>query len=166
MCLLVKNTKSFKEKMQSHMDFSNYPEEHHLHDKSNQNELGFWKDELCGVSDCLEFVGLRSKSYALLLKKKNSANLTEKKVCKGLGRKAIKNRLKFSEYKKCLFEGVEIRHQFTSILSKKHELYTVIRKKKALSRFDSKRWILSCGIHSLPFNSILIDKYGNRCPKC
>ena len=45
------------------MDFSNYPEEHHLHNKSNQNELGFWKDELCGVSDCLEFVGLRSKSY-------------------------------------------------------------------------------------------------------
>ena len=100
------------------MDFSNYPEEHHLHNKSNQNELGFWKDELCGVSDCLEFVGLRSKSYALLLKKKNNAELKEKKVCKGLGRKAIKNRLKFSEYKNCLFEGVEIRHHFTSILSK------------------------------------------------
>ena len=96
----------------------------------------------------------------------DNADLTKKKVCKGLGRKTIKNRLKFSEYKKCLFEGVEIRHHFTSILSKKHELFTVIRKKKAFSRFDSKCRILSCGIHSLPFNSFLIDKYGNRCPRC
>lgn len=166
LCLLVKNTASFENKMHNHMDFSNYPEEHPKHDKSNQNELGFWKNELCGVSDCLEFVGLRSKSYALLLKNRKNAEVIEKKVCKGLGKKAIRNRLKFSEYKECLFEGSEIRHHFTSILSKKHDLFTVVRKKKALSRFDSKRWLLSCGIHSFPFNSYLIYKYGNKCVRC
>ena len=76
--------------MSSHMDFSNYPEEHHLHNKSNQNELGFWKDELCGMSDCLEFVGLRSKSYALLLKKKTMLNLKRKKFAKVLVEKLLK----------------------------------------------------------------------------
>ena len=113
----------------------------------------------------MEFVGLRSKCYAMKLRKENG-NFIEKKVCKGIGKVAIKNRLKFAEYKKCLFEGDEIRHNFTSILSQKQKLFTVIRNKKALSRFDSKRWLFQCGIHSVPFNSILIKKYGNKCFKC
>ncbi len=108
-----------------------------------------------GVTKCVEFIGLRSKCYALKLQEENGSFI-EKKVCKGLGRVAIKNRLKFDEYKKCLFDGDEIRHNFTGILSQKQRLYTVVRNKKALSRFDSKRWIFKCGIHSLPFNSFLI----------
>lgn len=147
------------------MDYSNYPKTHPLYDNTRANELNFFKNELKGVTKCVEFIGLRSKCYALKLQEENGSFI-EKKVCKGLGRVAIKNRLKFDEYKKCLFDGDEIRHNFTGILSQKQRLYTVVRNKKALSRFDSKRWIFKCGIHSLPFNSFLIKKYGNRCFKC
>jgi hypothetical protein len=164
-CLLVNNNKLFQSKMKSHMDYSNYPRTHPLFDNSRANELNFFKNELKGVSKCVEFVGLRSKCYAMKLRQENG-NFIEKKVCKGIGKVAIKNRLKFAEYKKCLFEGDEIRHNFTSILSQKQKLFTVIRNKKALSRFDSKRWLFQCGIHSVPFNSILIKKYGNKCFKC
>ena len=134
------------------MDYSNYPKTHPLYDNTRANELNFFLNELKGVTKCVEFIGLRSKCYALKLQEENGSFI-EKKVCKGLGRVAIKNRLKFDEYKKCLFDGDEIRHNFTGILSQKQRLYTVVRNKKALSRFDSKRWIFKCGIHSLPFNS-------------
>ena len=88
---------------------------------------------------------------------------TRKKFAKVLVEKLLKIGSNFPDIKSVYLKEWKLD---TSILSKKHELFTVIRKKKAFSRFDSKCRILSCGIHSLPFNSFLIDKYGNRCPRC
>jgi hypothetical protein len=160
----VKNNTLFEKKMDAHMDYSNYKEDHPLYNTSKKSQLGYFKDELDCDSKCVEFVGLRSKCYALKIKK--NEKFIEKKVCKGLGRVAIKNRLKFSEYKKCLMKKKDFRHHYTGIISQKQNIFTVIRKKKALSCFDSKRWIFNCGIHSSPFGSILIDRYKNKCFKC
>lgn len=165
LCFYTKDNKKFNEEIHEFMDYSNYPNDHYLYDECNKAQLGYFKDEIKADSVCTEFVGLRSKCYALKIKDVNE-KVSEKKVCKGLGKLAIKNRLKFREYKKCLFKKVDIRHNYTGIVSQKHNLFTVIRNKKALSCFDSKRWLFNCGIHSSPFGSILVKKYGNKCYKC
>lgn len=160
----VDNKKAFIEHIKPLMDFSNYPKKHPLHSTENKSMLGYFKDELQGTLKCTEFVGLRAKCYALKLKDENK--VSEKKVCKGLGRIAIKNKLKFSHYKKCLLHGKTKRFAFHSIRSKKHNIHTVRLKKKALAHFDSKRWIFDCGIHSVPYGSYIIQKYYNVCQIC
>ncbi|MDP2794437.1 MAG: hypothetical protein Q8O25_10220 [Sulfurisoma sp.] len=165
-CFHVADNTKFENEMGDMMDYSNYPSNHRLYDESRKSQLGFFKDEISADSFCTEFVGLHSKCYALNIKNKKTNETYEKKVCKGLGRTAITNRLKFSEYKKCLFQKKDIRHYYTGIVSKKHNLFTVVRCKKALNCFDSKRFIYNCGRHSSPLGSILIKKYGNKCYKC
>jgi hypothetical protein len=113
-----------------------------------------------------EFVGLRSKCYSLNMKEINTLKKIEKKVCKGLGRVAIDKRLKFKHYKKCLFNFNDRRFNFCTIRSTKQNVKTVRINKRAISHFDSKRWLFNCGIHSEPYGSIIIDKYYSKCPKC
>jgi len=162
--LKVDKPKLFLKHIKPFMDFSNYEKSNPLFSDINKAKLGFFKDELQGKLECTEFVGLRAKCYALKLKL--DGNIIEKKTCKGLGRIAIKNRLKFKHYKKCLFKGIPKRFDFHSIRSKKHELSTIRINKKALSHFDSKRWIFDCGIHSVPYGSFIIQLQDNICPTC
>jgi len=56
------------------MDYSNYKEDHPLYDTSKKSQLGYFKDELDSDSKCVEFVGLRSKCYALKIKKNESSH--------------------------------------------------------------------------------------------
>ena len=161
------NSEIFRKHIQNHMDYSNYPLEHPRYSPLNKSKLGFFKDELGGRQVCEEFVGLKSKCYSLLLRDLDSNILNEKKVCKGLGRVAINNRLKFRHYKSCLFKGIPRRYDFNVIRSKKHQISTVRIKKKAISHFDSKRWIHSCGVHSDPYGSVHINpRRVFNCPKC
>ena len=163
----VSDSSKFREHIKNYMDYSNYPVSHQLHSLSNKAKLGFFKDELSGQQICKEFIGLKSKCYSMLLTNLNDGRLKEKKVCKGLGRVAINNRLKFKHYKKCLFKGIPKRFDFHIIKSKKHRISTARINKKAISHFDSKRWIFHCGIHSEPYGSIFINpKRSLYCPKC
>lgn len=160
----VSNAQNFWNHISNFMDFSNYPITHPDYSNAKQSQLGYFKNELCGNVKCSEFVGLRSKCYSLKIKDDKNV-VSEKKVCKGLGRVAIKNRLTFKQYKDSLFKRKIFRHQFASIRSKQHNVATIIQRKKALSYFDSKRHIFSCGIHSSPFGSNLIKKFKD-CPFC
>ena len=162
----VSDTEKFMDHFNSYMDFSNYLPSNPKFDVSKKAKLGYFKDELCGKLHCQEFVGLRSKCYAMNLNEIASSAKSEKKVCKGLGRTAIVNRLKFDHYKSCLFNRSTLRENFYSIRSVKHNLKTVLINKKALSFIDTKRWIFDCGIHSVPYGSEMIKKYYNVCPKC
>lgn len=162
----VSNVKEFYKHFKQYMDFSNYDLSNPLFNEKNKTQLGFFKDEFCGKLKCLEFVGLRSKCYAMNLKNIEEKNITEKKVCKGLGKQAIKNRLKFNQYKDCLFKNKIQRHHYYSIRSTKHNVKTVLINKKALSFFDTKRWLFDCAIHSVPYGSYLIKKFKNKCPRC
>jgi hypothetical protein len=148
------------------LDYSNYDPQHSCYSTNNKAKLGFIKDEFCGKFQCKEFVGLRSKTYSLLLKDVSKNVCKEKKVCKGVGRLAIENRLSFDQYKTCLFKQKTFFHQFFSIRSKKHVIKTVNIKKKSLSFLDTKRYLLNCGIHSLPYGSYLILKYKGVCTLC
>lgn len=162
----VTKPKLFWKHMKKFMDFSNYPSNHPKFSSENKAKLGYFKDELAGENKCIGFVGLRPKCYALKIQNKISKTLSDKKVCKGLGRTAIKNRLKYEEYLHCLSSKKPIRHKYVSIRSKKHDIFTVMQKKKALTHFDSKRWIFNCGIHSVPYGSKIIEFFSNNCPFC
>ena len=148
------------------MDYSNYEKSSPLYDESRKAKLGYFKDELCGKFACLEFVGLRSKCYAMSLEEIKTEKNVEKKVCKGVGRSAIKNRMRFDQFKETLFKNITRRHEFNSIRSVNHNIKTVVLRKKALNFFDTKRWLFDCGIHSVPYGSFLIEKYQNKCPRC
>jgi len=162
----VSDKQKFMDYFDSHMDYSNYLPSNPKFDMSKKAKLGCFKDELCGKLKCEEFVGLRSKCYAMNLNEIASSAKLEKKVCKGLGRTAIINRLKFDHYKMCLFNRSVLRENFYSIRSVKHNIKTVLINKKALSFIDTKRWIFDCGIHSVPYGSNDIKKYYNSCPRC
>ena len=162
----VSNKVKFWQHVKPILDYSNYDPDHPLFDTTNKAQLGFVKDELCGKFKCLEFVGLRSKTYSMLLTDVTTNAMSEKKVCKGIGRTAIKNRLRFDQYKACLFDKKTFRHDFASIRSQKHTIKTVAIRKRALSFLDTKRYLLNCGIHSLPFGSYLINKYKGDCVYC
>lgn len=173
--LLMTDTDSFilhvkdKEKLaklKPYMDFSNYPSDHPLYDVTRKSQLGCFKDEIHPSKSITEFVGLRAKCYALKIKTNATGETEDKKVCKGLGKVCIENRLKFDQYKKCLFEKDDVRHHFTTINSSKHCLFTSVKNKKALSGFDSKRFILHCGIHSVPYGSYFTEKFGDICNIC
>ena len=162
----IKNNDVYENKLSSFMDYSNYSTDHKLYNNTKKAQLGYFKDEISSDKYIAEFVGLRSKCYALKLQDRINGDESFKKTCKGLGKCSIRNRLKFEEYKKSLFNRVDVRHYFTGIISKKHNISTVIRNKKALSCFDSKRYIYPCGIHSSPFGSKLIRKYKGSCFQC
>jgi len=163
----VDNSKMFRKHIHQYMDYSNYSKDHPFYSEENKAKLGYFKDELAGNFECKEFIGLKSKCYALHLKDRKTQIWNEKKVCKGLGRVAIVNRLKFKHYKTCLFKGIPKRYDFHVIRSKNHHISTTRMNKKAISHFDSKRWIFYCGIHSEPYGSTLIDyQRALFCPKC
>ncbi len=165
-CFKVSNSQAFWKHIHPYMDYSNYDTKHPMFDNTCKAKLGYLKDELCGKYKCTEFVGLRSKCYAMLLTDIETNNPSEKKVCKGVGRIAIKNRLNFDQYKRCLFDQKVISHNFHSIRSNKHLIKTVKITKQALSFLDTKRFILNCGVHTLPFGSYLIKKYNGQCIMC
>jgi hypothetical protein len=77
------------------MDYSNYPTDHINFNNENKAKLGFFKNEFGGTKKCTEFVGLRAKCYCFNLEDSITKEITSKKTCKGLGRTAINNRLKF-----------------------------------------------------------------------
>ena len=124
-------------------DFSNFPENHPLHDDSNKRVPSLFKDE-CNVRPIKEFVGLRSKMYSL------SIEGGDVKVAKGVKKSVINNDLKFSNYMECLVEEGTMEHSFRCIRSNQHCVHTLDLKKKTLSGFDDKRFLLNM-IDSVPY---------------
>ena len=165
--LLFKVTKpeEFWKQMDAHMDYSNYNPSHPKFTMENKAKLGKFKNELGSDKKCVRFVGLRAKCYSLKLMDKKHEK-SEKCIAKGIGRVAIKNRLNFEQYKNTLYSGKNVRHYFASIKSHKQNVFTVMQNKKALSHFDSKRYLLSCGIHSYSYGHYLIKKHGDKCFQC
>ena len=124
-------------------DFSNYPKDHPLFDDRNKRVPGLFKDE-CNVQYIKEFVGLRSKMYSL------SVEGEDVKVAKGVKKSVINNELRFSNYLDCLLGEDSIEHSVKCIRSTKHSVHTLDMRKKTLSGFDDKRFLLNT-IDSVPY---------------
>ncbi|GBN08354.1 hypothetical protein AVEN_87773-1 [Araneus ventricosus] len=129
-------------------DLSNYPKNHFLFDDSNRGRLGYLKSE--AVQPIREFVGLKAKMYAF------SYGDTCKKTAKGVKKSSLKN-FTFESYKNVLLEESSIRQPQCSIVSKKHELHTVIQNKIGLSAFYDKKYLADGGIYSLAYGHYQIE---------
>ena len=149
-------------------DFSNLPTDHKLFDKSRRAQLFLFKEEL-GFKPILRYIGLASKVYCLQtvcchkfnVKNPTSCNCTtdvnclnvasDKAVCKGASNRAVSD-FTFKNYLRCLETQVPEHVTDFRIVSKRQKISTLIVRKIAMSGFDDKRYILNCGIHSVPFS--------------
>ena len=122
--------------MDKFFDTSDYPKDHKCYSDRNKKKLGYFKDETCGVP-IVEFVGLRSKMYSILL-----ADDSVKNTAKGIQQHFSKTKLKHELYKSCLEEELRTFAEYNSIRSFKHDVYTIHENKVALSSFDDKRYLL------------------------
>ena len=135
---------NFKEKfmaMKEHFDTSNYPTTSELFSLDNKAVLGKFKNETKGV-EISEFIGLRSKMYSILL-----ADKSEKNATAGVRRCVAKRYLRHAEFWRAVKSrgDYEFRVNQTTIQSRGHVLQTVTQDRRALSRFDDKRFILPDG---------------------
>ena len=132
-------------KLDNEYDFSEYPEEHVLRNKTNKKRVGIFKDELNG-NLINKFISLRSKIYAFT--KLNETK--EKKVLKGITRSVVEKRITFDEYYKCLMEDKASKLTCMRFQSDHHQVYTVEVNKIGLSAVDDKRYFLD-NIRSRPY---------------
>lgn len=144
-------------KIKKMMDFSNYSPTSNIYDNAHESELGYWKDELKGDT-MTEFVGLRSKTYAFKIK-----NQEFKSKCKGVS-KAYRKTINYDSFKKCLKSITNHKIKQINIRSKEHIVQTLSLEKICFSSFDDKRYLFDCGVHSVPYGSILISK--NKPGRC
>src|ERR1043165_6338560 len=99
-------------------DTSDYPANHFLYSKTNAKVIWKFKDE-SNAEPPLEFVGLRSKMYCLLLPKDY-----EKKTAKGIKKSFVTKNVRHDDYAKCLFDETSTSAKFFTIRSRKHHLHT------------------------------------------
>ena len=126
-------------------DTSDYPKTHILYNAVNAKVLGKFKDE-CNGKPPLEFVGLRSKMYSILLPGDASKN-----AAKGIKKAYVKKNLRHANFRDCLFLEETTRASFYSILSKKQKLQTVPQDKVALCPYDDKRYLMPNGYDTLAY---------------
>ena len=123
------------------MDFSDYPEDHPLHDKENKKKLGYLKDEMNG-SRITKFIALKSKMYCLLTE--NSVSMR----AKGVSRTVLNHEISFNAYCESLFENKYFKHEMKRLCSKDHGIKAIRQTKISLSPLYDKRYILDDKISS------------------
>ena len=124
------------------MDFSNFPKDSFIYSNSNERALLYFKDEYPGESNSiLEFIGLRSKLYALRTQPHDVIK------SKGYNSNFAKKFLSFEKFKACHNDLTGLKLPLKSIRGYNHKLHTVYQKKNVLSCFDSKMFVRNCNIH-------------------
>ena len=127
--------KDISEDVEARFDSSAYTSNRPLPIGKNKKVIGLMKDEL-GGGIMKEFVALRAKMYSYIDDK------SELKKCKGIKKSVIKREIRFADYKRCLFEGINIYKSQLLFRSDKHEIKTLEVNKLALNSQDGKRiWI-------------------------
>ena len=126
-----------REKNQSVFDTSNYPLDNiHKIPLRNKQKLGAFKDENHG-NIMIEFVGLRSKSYALRVDHDKII-----KKAKGITRCTVRDQLTFQNYLECLQHNSTKYCQMSIFRSIKHDIFTQKINKSSLSASDDKRFLI------------------------
>ena len=137
--------KDISNDVENRFDTSNYEVNRSLPTGKNKKIIGIMKDEL-GGRIITEFVTLRPKTCSFL-----TDDGKEDKKAKGTKKCVIKNKVKFNDYKKCLFNYELILKSQQRFISKKHDVYTENINKIALSNNDDKRIVSSNKISSYPY---------------
>ena len=132
-----------------HFDFSNLSPDHILKNDKNKRVPGTFKDE-CAGRIIAEFIGLRSKMYSLRFSDSDDACFADVKVAKGVSKPVIAKDIRFESYMRCLTDNIVLQHEFNSIRSFSHSVYTTNQYKVSLSPFEDKRYLLDM-INSVPY---------------
>lgn len=133
--------------------FAKTDSRYHLCSSKNKKVIGKLHDEVNGEI-LTSFIGVGSKAYSLV-----GENSISKSACKGVPKFLKKRELNHELYTKVLDEQTKYYCYFKQIRSKKHKLSTVDIVKAALHGFDSKRFVLSDGIHTLSYFHYALDNY-------
>lgn len=98
-----------------------------------------------------EFIGLKSKMYTIKLHNLNlNYNDVIIKKAKGIKNSALKE-ITFQNYSDCLFNNINLHVNQKTIKSLKHEVYSIVQKKVALTPFDDKRLVNYMHTDTLPW---------------
>lgn len=108
----------------------------------NKKIIRMMKDE-AGGKIIKEFARLRAKLYSHTVFEGK-----EKKRHKGIKKAVVKKNIAHDDYKECLFSGNMQMRKMNVIRSQKHEVFTEMFKKIALSTNDDKRIIIEDKISS------------------
>jgi hypothetical protein len=109
----------------------------------NKAVIGLMKDEN-GGKIMTEFVGLRSKMYA---NKILEGRITKR--VKGIKKNVVTNKINFENYLNCLFDSEILFTNQTNFRSIKHNIFTIVQRKLALSSLDDKRYIKDDKINTI-----------------
>ncbi|XP_024882124.1 uncharacterized protein LOC112461203 [Temnothorax curvispinosus] len=127
-------------------DTSGYPEDNaYRMPRVNKKIPGLMKDENDGAV-MTEFVGLRSKMYALRVEGKSDT-----KKIKGIKRNVVARTITFDDYVCCLNDAIRQFRRQSCIRSTAHEVHTVSELKLALSPYDDKRYVVPDSYDTLPW---------------
>ena len=138
-------------RISQHMDFSNYPDGHHLRNDSVKNMTGYLKNE-CPGTEIREVVAVRAKTYAI-----RTENDDVQRRCKGV-KASSRDTISMADYRRCVRADVLNDHSVVqhTIQSRKHTNRLMKQRRLAFSSFDDKRYLLPCGQHSVPYGSVLL----------
>ena len=125
--------KDISNDVENRFDTSNYEVNRPLPTGKNEKVIGLMKDEL-GGKIITEFVTLRPKTCSFL-----TDHGKEDKNAKGTKKCIIKKKIKFNDYKKCLFSDELILRSQQRFISKKRDVYTENVNKIALGNNVDKR---------------------------
>ena len=104
------------------------------------------KDEYNGKAP-IEFVGLRSKMYSLLVENNKPAKLT----AKGVKRCYVKKHVNHDMYLHTLQSRTVTTATFLNFRSRNHVIETVKFVKDCLAAYDDERFVLSDGVSTLAY---------------
>jgi len=141
------------------MDFSNQNLLSPLYNIDNKKVPGFMKDEHPDT-EIVELIAPKSKCYVLRLK--GEGNEIFQKRCKGVTKAKIRN-IGINEFARCIKEKIKIKGEMSNISAKNNVLRTLLVNKVCMSSFDDKRYLLECGIHSVPHGSLLTNETCTEC---
>ena len=127
------------------------------------------KDEMAHRRAIRLFIGCRAKSYIInslpICYNKSSLcsqgdclkDKKDKQTAKGV-RRNVSAKMTVGEYEDAQKNNKLVRKTMHTIKSKNFNLRTVAEKKIALSALSIKRHTMACGVHTLPFGSVEIEK--------
>ena len=139
-----------------YFDLSGYPKDSPFYSSTNHKVPGVFKDEMNGKI-IKRFCGLRSKMYAILYQEEGE-NEVEMKKAKGIAKASIEHKLLFDMYGSALFDKTELMTTMDLIRSHSHTIYSETVRKKALSAFDDKRYLLNDGVSSLAYGHFILKE--------
>lgn len=158
-------------KLEPILDFSNYPKNHPLFDESRKQVPGYWKNE-CPNGDIIECTAIKSKCYKYRVKPNKYSLIQSFKQprakCKGISSNFVDN-LTMEMYRNTVKQNMIYHTSTFHIRSRSFNVSTIETRKMALNSYCTKRYVLACGEHSLPFGhkDIPILKQSNdKCSIC